>query len=798
MQIAGKIAAASPSKEGKAFHELVSSVYSDVRERGRDINDLKNILFGETRFVCLGFGDQFLSPYLYSIGDIVSEEHRVIVAHAGRFAYKGSEGIRGGPRSVYLTLGRINGYSELGAKGVAAFRELIAHELADLACGHRNENIPVLTEANNLIDAKYKTQVLQVRSGEFHGATIIDTDKVSIEKYRILSDLGTQEVFAIKGSSKVHPDVPKGSRKINIMCAKADVGSKGGHGTVVQAMLEAVADVWARAAEEGKILDFFITRVGDDISVTVTHINGKDNEMMHRLVWDAFINATVVAKDMSLYGAGQDLLKDSFSGNVKGAGPGITELEFTERPSEPIIIWQADKCGPGVFNNAIAWIYTNPNSAFVALKPDKANRVNFGIVDFEHNNKAGREAVLKPSEMSGMAFNQAVGLIAGEQTRYSFTTLTQGGEDIGGVTATRLHNIAGEYTGKDDPMAVFRSQKDLPAEGLFTAPFFRLYPVFGWMMGSYKGFFLPVSLPEARIGVNDGPPLISAFGFNINNGRLLGFMDLFAANPAVRAVQLKVGNATSDMLSRTDLWTDGEGRAPAAETAYQRGLEVTQSTIPWVETAAKSSKGTPSMVASTPVVSAVRPTPNIDIVRSDIGAKARLCLETPIGDEALRSINEAVAETAAKPVQLDAKTGFIFGERAAFGKAITTKQGTEYEPGLGVLLPRFVRAGIKVAVIAKTDKERLLIAELNADNLGGTEIAAVGSLEEAKAVLSAARYNYFKTKDDPDATEDRSITVYDVTNLVKRIIEALGHEFALAAEEITRLQDAAIRFAQAA
>ena len=35
-----------------------------------------------------------------------------------------------------------------------------------------------------------------------------------------------------------------------------------------------------------------------------------------------------------LYGAGQDLLKDSFSGNVKGMGPGVAELEFEERPNE--------------------------------------------------------------------------------------------------------------------------------------------------------------------------------------------------------------------------------------------------------------------------------------------------------------------------------------------------------------------------------------------------------------------------------------------------------------------------------
>lgn len=41
-----------------------------------------------------------------------------------------------------------------------------------------------------------------------------------------------------------------------------------------------------------------------------------------------------VAKSQGLYGAGQDLLKDSFSGNVRGMGPAVAELEFEERPNE--------------------------------------------------------------------------------------------------------------------------------------------------------------------------------------------------------------------------------------------------------------------------------------------------------------------------------------------------------------------------------------------------------------------------------------------------------------------------------
>ena len=47
--------------------------------------------------------------------------------------------------------------------------------------------------------------------------------------------------------------------------------------------------------------------------------------MVTQLAWDAFVACTAVAKKLKLHGAGQDLLADAFSGNVKGQGPGVAE-----------------------------------------------------------------------------------------------------------------------------------------------------------------------------------------------------------------------------------------------------------------------------------------------------------------------------------------------------------------------------------------------------------------------------------------------------------------------------------------
>lgn len=57
----------------------------------------------------------------------------------------------------------------------------------------------------------------------------------------------------------------------------------------------------------------------------MTHNEGIESEKIHSLAWDVFTSTTQVAKKLGLYGAGQDLLSDAFSGNLRGMGPGSWE-----------------------------------------------------------------------------------------------------------------------------------------------------------------------------------------------------------------------------------------------------------------------------------------------------------------------------------------------------------------------------------------------------------------------------------------------------------------------------------------
>ena len=141
--------------------------------------------------------------------------------------------------------------------------------------------------------------------------------------------------------------------KTTISVIKADVGSIAGHAKTQVALLNKCDELLAKAKDESLLVDYHITSCGDDIDLIMTHRNGEENEEVHELAFNAFMEATKVAKSLKLYGAGQDLLSDTFSGNIKGMGPGCAEMEFKERPSDPVIVFCCDKTEPGAFNMPI-------------------------------------------------------------------------------------------------------------------------------------------------------------------------------------------------------------------------------------------------------------------------------------------------------------------------------------------------------------------------------------------------------------------------------------------------------------
>jgi len=305
--------------------------------------------------------------------------------------------------------------------------------------------------------------------------------------------------------------------KVTLSLIKADVGSVAGHTAPHPKMIEAAKSILKEGVRKGIIEDFATARCGDDISLIMTHDKGENNSQVHKLAWDAFMSAAEEAKKMHLYGAGQDLLAEAFSGNVRGLGPGAAEMTFDERKSEPIIALLADKTEPSAFNLPLARIFADPFTT-TGLVID--TRMHDGFIFEVVNVKESKKLRITTPE----GLHDLLAFI-GDITKYAIKRIFSKDKSIGiaaVVSTEKLSFIAGKYVGKDDPVALIRAQSGLPAAGEILQPFAFPALVSGWMRGSHWGPFYPSSQDDSNPTFFDGPPRIVALGFQIRDGKIQG------------------------------------------------------------------------------------------------------------------------------------------------------------------------------------------------------------------------------------------------------------------------------------
>jgi len=313
--------------------------------------------------------------------------------------------------------------------------------------------------------------------------------------------------------------------KITISLIKADVGGWPGHASVHPDLESSAEKSMEAAKKNGLLVDYYVTHAGDDLQLLMSHRKGEDNKDIHELAWKTFEKATDVAKKLKLYAAGQDLLKDSFSGNIKGMGPGIAEMEFTERIGEPLIAFMMDKTEPGAFNLPVYRAFADPfNSAGLVIDPNMHAGFVFEVWDIQGQKKVTLSC---PEEMYDLL------ALIGAKERYVIKRVypKEGklptDEPAAVICTEKLYHIAGKYVGKDDPVALIRAQSGLPALGEVLEPWAFPHLVSGWMRGSHNGPVMPVSSRNAICTRFDGPPRVVALGFQVSNGKLIGPVDLF-------------------------------------------------------------------------------------------------------------------------------------------------------------------------------------------------------------------------------------------------------------------------------
>lgn len=314
--------------------------------------------------------------------------------------------------------------------------------------------------------------------------------------------------------------------RLTLSVIKADIGSIGGHIAPSQDLLKTVRDYVDERASE-LLLDHYISHTGDDIAILMTHRRGVGDEQIHKLAWDAFRAGTDAARKEGLYGAGQDLLKDSFSGNVKGMGPAVAEMEIEERRSEPFLFFAADKTDPGAYNLPLYLAFADVmNTPGLILSPNIGRGFRFVIMDVNETTSDRIIELEAPDELYDIA------ALLRDPERYVIESIWSRatGEQAVAVATSRLHNIAGKYTGKDDPVMLVRVQMNFPATGEVLAPYAIGHFVGGCMRGSHQMPLMPVTL-NTGISYFDGPPIVSCAGFCVHDGKLTepvdGFLQAF-------------------------------------------------------------------------------------------------------------------------------------------------------------------------------------------------------------------------------------------------------------------------------
>jgi fructose 1,6-bisphosphate aldolase/phosphatase len=359
--------------------------------------------------------------------------------------------------------------------------------------------------------------------------------------------------------------------KITLSVIKADVGSIGGHTRPSERMLESVRGRLADAARRQLVLDGLVTHTGDDLAMIMSHTRGVGAPDIHRFAWDSFVSATKAAAIDGLYGAGQDLLVDAPSSNVRGAGPAVAEIEFErdpagkDRPAEPFLVFAGDKCSPGAYGFPLYAVFCDPmHNGGLLLSPKLHRGFTLTIIDMDHKgHEADRVIALDVPEriwdVACLLQNPDRFAIEAIHSRY------RPDEQIVSVSATRLHNIAGKYTGKDDPVAIVRTQGIFPAPEEVIEPYMLGHFVTGDARGSHVMPLMPVAINTTVAG----PyclPIVSCLAFSMDPAGIFTreYVDVFG-NVAWDATRLKVQQKADEWRRQGFM---GPTMASHAELAY--------------------------------------------------------------------------------------------------------------------------------------------------------------------------------------------------------------------------------------
>src|SRR5216117_1718486 len=324
---------------------------------------------------------------------------------------------------------------------------------------------------------------------ELDGLPVTVTEKIRVTN--------TPNIFSYK--SYIFAKNPALVRRF-IKATKADVGGVGGHVVAAEEVKSIIAKfVLENNAFHGEPIftSLVVTHTGDDCALTGIMAESVDMSVVDELMWDALQEGATKAAELGLYGPGQDLVADAFTGNLRGAGPATVALPFPVRkdnPSQTVLVSFADKTEPMAFNYYATGAYLLPrfNTGLVIASSKMKRGYIMEIVDLDTKAQA-IEAGAHPRDqkaLDGKMEELAKGLqekvltLRAPEDLYDIEGLTRASrfviariwsrnekgerDELGYVcSAERLHNIKTKkgftYGGKADPVLLAFAQGDSPA-----------------------------------------------------------------------------------------------------------------------------------------------------------------------------------------------------------------------------------------------------------------------------------------------------------------------------------------------
>ncbi len=393
-----------------------------------------------------------------------------------------------------------------------------------------------------------------------------------------------------------------------VISTKADVGGVGGHVEVSMRTQATVLDHVLRHNHYGDnkpiFRSVFATHTGDDVCITgiVDEDVIKQRHVVDELLWDAFKKGEEVAYMEGLYGPGQDLKADAFTGNIRGLGPASVTLPLPVRdvnPSQTVLLATADKTEPGAYNFLTTGAYLDPNfnSGLLIAESKLAQGYIFEISDLNTKRQAFEEGVpandpkklevamerLGKTERTIMLSAPEdfyyIGVLTMDSSRYVISKIYSKGENgkagqLGVIiSAERLHNIKTSkgftYGGKDDPIMLSLCQGDWPAPGEITSPLVRLPLVAGDCRGSHNMILYPVPI-NFQTSYWSGPIIsVLTLSINIHTGRVGAISDQFAPGTPWDGVRLEAAKKMVEF--RNAQGYKQPGTLPTDEIEYQPG-----------------------------------------------------------------------------------------------------------------------------------------------------------------------------------------------------------------------------------